>query len=214
MSASLWSVLDRRHGESNVLEHPFHERWLAGRLAPDELATYASEYDHVVVAVASAARRAAALSTGLDAYAAEREAHVSAWRAFAKATGWGPGTAWYYSEDPLPETVACAGALAGGPDRDLAGHLVTLQAFEAMEAVVSRARLEALVRHYGFEPGPATEYFEIHATLEAERTARMRAALEGLLPVCDSESMLVHLDAVQTSYRRMLDGLERLAAPA
>ena len=39
----------------NVLDHPFYLRWERGELTRDELAFYAGEYRHAVVALADAA---------------------------------------------------------------------------------------------------------------------------------------------------------------
>ena len=60
----------------NVLQHPFYERWSAGELTREELATYAGQYRHAVVALADASTATAAvageeLAAGLRAHAAE-----------------------------------------------------------------------------------------------------------------------------------------------
>ena len=52
--------LDQARAECSVLEHPFYERWSAGELNPAELACYAGEYRHAVVALAEASQAAAA----------------------------------------------------------------------------------------------------------------------------------------------------------
>ncbi len=53
--------------------------------------------------------------------------------------------------------------------------------------------LNGLLRHYGFEDGPATEYFRLHA-----------GAADGSRPAAGEE--------VQRSYWQLLDGVEALAA--
>jgi hypothetical protein len=50
----LWSRLDAVKARWNVLEHPFYERWSAGELSHDDLARYAGQYRHAVVALAEA----------------------------------------------------------------------------------------------------------------------------------------------------------------
>src|SRR6185503_7856888 len=54
-----WSRLEEVRARWNVLEHPFYQRWSAGELSRDELARYAGEYRHAVVALADAAAGAA-----------------------------------------------------------------------------------------------------------------------------------------------------------
>src|SRR5262249_36164656 len=94
--------------ERSVLEHPFCSRWAAGELRPEELAAYASEYDHAAAAVAAAAARAAELDPRFATAAAEERRQLGCWREFSRAVGWGGMAAWRYAEEPLPETVECA----------------------------------------------------------------------------------------------------------
>jgi pyrroloquinoline-quinone synthase len=55
----LWSRLADAHTRWNVLDHPFYQRWSRGELSADELALYAGQYRHAVVALARAAEGAA-----------------------------------------------------------------------------------------------------------------------------------------------------------
>ena len=52
--------LDQARRATNVLEHPFYERWSTGELSADELSHYAGEYRHAVVALAQASTLLAA----------------------------------------------------------------------------------------------------------------------------------------------------------
>src|SRR6266545_4424952 len=47
--------LEEARNRWNVLSHPFYERWESGELGEDELAYYAGEYRHAVVALAETA---------------------------------------------------------------------------------------------------------------------------------------------------------------
>ena len=95
-------------------DHPLMRRWVAGELSGAELHAFAAEHYHAVLALAEAAGRAARLADGLleyqlQRYAAGQERALELWLGFAAGTGWA-GSAWYFGEDPLAETVACAGA--------------------------------------------------------------------------------------------------------
>ena len=46
-----WSRLEDVRSRHDVLEHSFYQRWSRGELTRDELAVYAGEYHHAVVAV-------------------------------------------------------------------------------------------------------------------------------------------------------------------
>ena len=65
--------IDAARERWNVLEHPFYKRWSCGELTRDELAHYAGEYRHAVVALADTARK-----TGHEEHAREEAEHVGA----------------------------------------------------------------------------------------------------------------------------------------
>ncbi len=86
--------LDRARAATNVLEHPFYQRWSAGRLERDELARYAGEYRHAVRALADASVAAAEQAgpehrDGLRRHAEQELGHVDLWERFATACGAG-----------------------------------------------------------------------------------------------------------------------------
>jgi len=72
--------IDEARTRWNVLDHPFYGRWERGDLTRDDLAYYAGEYRHAVVALA-----AAAAVGGDTEHAAEEAAHVDLWDDFAAA---------------------------------------------------------------------------------------------------------------------------------
>ena len=136
----LWSRLADVRSRWNVLDHPFYARWSSGELTADELAVYAGQYRHAVVALAQAADGAAHAAEGsadLAAHAGEEAAHVALWDEFARAAG-AEGVA-----PASPETVECAGAWAG-EGRDLLGHLVALYAIESAQPAISRVKADGL----------------------------------------------------------------------
>src|SRR5436190_9607228 len=144
----------------NVLDHPFYTRWSAGELTKEELAEYAAQYRYAVVALADAAEAAA------DAeHAAEEREHVALWDAFAEGCGSEPA-------DANAETLECAAAWTAGTDR--LERLAILYAVESAQPEISKTKLEGLVGHYGFDEGPATEYFTLHAERDHDHAAHSR----------------------------------------
>jgi pyrroloquinoline-quinone synthase len=181
--------IDAARERWNVLEHPFYVRWERGELTREELARYAGEYRHAVVALARAARTA-----GL--HDEEEVAHISLWDDFASAVG---------AEDarePLPETRCCASAWTAADDE--LGAAAILYAIESGQPEISLTKLRGLVDHYGFEEGsPATGYFELHAEQDHEHAAQARAALEG-----EEHGLLVGLaEAALAANWALLDGV-------
>ena len=215
--------LDRARSECNVLEHPFYERWSAGELSGAELAIYAGEYRHAVIALAEASRAAAAKAgpahaPGLRRHAAEETAHVELWDDFARATATRPETVGGNGEDapaPAPalaQTQACARTWTAG--ESLLEHLAVLYAIEAGQPQISTTKLEGLTEHYGYsEEGPALEYFKVHELRDVEHAREAGALIEELLAACEepeaqAERMLARARAALQGNWDLLSGVE------
>jgi pyrroloquinoline-quinone synthase len=166
--------IDQARRECDVLEHPFYQRWSAGELSAEELAFYAGEYRHAVVALAQASDSVAAKAdpdrrAGLERHAAEEHSHVALWDAFADAVA-GEDVA---ERSPLSETDACIRAWTAG--EDALEHLAVLYAIEASQPAIAKTKLEGLVERYGYAAeGPAVEYFELHSKLDVEHARQAR----------------------------------------
>jgi hypothetical protein len=85
--------------------------------------------------------------------------------------------------------------LAGKAARTLSEHLRPLRAIDAAQSAVGEVTLNALRRHYGFEEGPVTEYFRLHAEVADDWTTSRSAE-------------------VQRSHWLLLDGVEALGPRA
>ena len=53
---SFFDRVDEIRSRWDVLRHPFYERWTRGDLSRGELAFYAGQYRHAVIAVADSSR--------------------------------------------------------------------------------------------------------------------------------------------------------------
>jgi pyrroloquinoline quinone (PQQ) biosynthesis protein C len=191
--------------------HPFMSRWLGGTLSADDLRLFAAEHYHVVCARADAAADAARLADGLLAeqlagYAAGQERALSLWLRFAAAAGWA-GSAWYFGEDPLPETVACADAWRA-ESASLAEHLVTIWAVESALAPLAAAQCEVLRRGHGFDHA-ATRYFARRARRGEHDAAVAQAGLTSLLPVTSPLALVCRAELAYRSYLELVDGVAR-----
>jgi pyrroloquinoline-quinone synthase len=199
--------LDAVRERWNVLHHPFYRRWSEGSLTRDELAFYAGEYRHAVVALAEASEAAAEscereLRAELAEHAREERAHVELWDRFADALEADLG------REPLAETVECARAWRAASD-ELEG-LAVLYAVEASQPAISRTKLDGLGRHYGVAPSsPAGDYFTLHAERDHVHAARSRALLEERLADVDEDRLVALAEAAVEGNWRLLDGVER-----
>jgi pyrroloquinoline-quinone synthase len=177
----------------NVLEHPFYQRWSAGELSREELAEYAAQYRHAVVALADAAEAA-----GDAEHAREEREHVALWDAFAAGCGSVPA-------DANSETLECATSWTAGDDR--LERLAVLYAIESAQPAISQTKLDGLFGHYGFEEGPATEYFSLHAERDHEHAAHSRELLENLASAEDADRLAARAEAAARGNWRLLDGV-------
>ena len=207
----LWTRLEDARDRCNVLEHPFYERWSRGELERDELAAYAGQYRHAVVALAEAAAGAAReapaeLRPQLQAHAAEEAGHVALWDEFTTAIDGDPGAA------ANPETAACARAWTGNGERDLLPSLVALFAIESGQPAIADTKRRGLREFYGCENGPATAYFDLHAELDHEHAAAARALIEPRLGPADEDALLAEAETVLRANWELLDGVERVTA--
>ena len=189
----------------NVLEHSFYKRWSEGTLERDELAFYAGEYRHAVVALADAVSHAAAqpgeAREALVEHAAEEVAHVELWDGFARELGADTARA------PRPETEGCAQSWTAG--EDVLEGLVAAYTIESGQPAISRTKLDGLVGRYGFEEGPATQYFALHADRDHEHAAQSRELIEERLGDADLGRLLQLAEGVLKGNWELLDGVER-----
>jgi pyrroloquinoline quinone (PQQ) biosynthesis protein C len=192
----LFARIDAVKKRWNVLEHPFYARWNEGELTPDELSHYAGQYRHAVVALAQAAE-----AHGDAEHAAEEAAHISLWDDFALAVEAD------LEAEPASETAECAAAWTAAGN-SLEG-LVVLYTIESAQPAISRTKLEGLLGHYGFEEGPATEYFELHSERDHEHAAQSRAQIEQRIDEADADRLVALAEHALRGNWTLLDGVER-----
>ncbi len=198
--------LDAVRERWNVLRHPFYLRWSAGTLERSELAYYAGEYRHAVVALAQATAAAAEaaepeLRAELSRHADEEAAHVSLWDDFVAALGGETGRA------ARLETAACAEAWTGGDD--LLERLAVLYAVESAQPPVAQTKLEGLCNHYGMgADDPGTAYFVVHSERDHEHAAQSRRLLHDRAGEDDADRLVEQAESALRGNWWLLDGVE------
>ena len=196
----LFDRIDAVRAQRDVLAHPFYQRWSAGELTREDLALYAGQYRHAVVALADATRAAAAGEPSLAPHADEEAAHVELWDEFLSAVG---GSA----EDATPETASCASAWSSA-DTPLE-LLVGIYAIEASQPAIAAVKAQGLRDFYDVS---ATEYFDLHARLDVEHAAKGRELIAARLNGADEDALVARADAVLAANWELLDGVERQLA--
>lgn len=191
----LLARLDQARERWNLLEHPFYTRWSCGELSRDDLAYYAGQYRHAVVALAETAGKAGA------EHAQEEAEHVALWDGFADAVGSSTPS------EPNAQTAECVSAWLA--PEDPLGALAVLYAIEAGQPQVSQTKLDGLAEHYGVgndEPGAA--YFALHAERDHDHAAESRRALEADAADADADRLVEVAESALKGNWTLLDGVD------
>jgi pyrroloquinoline-quinone synthase len=185
--------IDAARERWNVLEHPFYKRWSCGELTRDELAHYAGEYRHAVVALADTA-----VKTGNEEHAHEEAEHVWLWDEFVAAFGAG------IDGEPTSETAECVSAWTAPENRREA--LAVMYAIEAGQPAVSQAKLDGLAEHYGVATDkPGAAYFALHSQRDHEHAAESRREL---VDGDDADRLVEVAEAALKGNWTLLDGVD------
>jgi pyrroloquinoline-quinone synthase len=188
----LLARLDEARERWNLLKHPFYTRWSCGELSREDLAYYAGQYRHAVVALAETAGKAGA------AHAREEAEHVALWDDFADSMG-------STRSEPNAQTAECVSAWLA--PEDPLGALAVLYAIEAGQPEVSQTKLDGLAEHYGVgADDPGAEYFVVHAELDHEHAADSRELLEA--STGDDDRLVALAEAALRGNWTLLDGVE------
>jgi pyrroloquinoline quinone (PQQ) biosynthesis protein C len=194
------------------LRSPFHARWTEGALTTSQLARYASEHEHVVIAAAVGGRRAAEsapadLKDDLLAYAQHAAAGIEHWQRFCDAIGASS------TDVPSGEAVQCARVWAGDATRSVEATLAMIYTVASTESRVAVGMRDALAWRYGVTSGGATSYFYAHAERHREHAGRAREHLEQR-HVCSIEPELLGcVDAALAAYWQLFCALDRDCDP-
>ncbi len=221
--ADVLSSIDDRIRERHLLKHPFYRAWQAGTLTPGALRRYAAQYYLHVRAfptyVSALHARLEDLPTRQALLANLRDEeegpdnHPALWLRFAAATGVEPVAA--ETAEALPETAAAIAGFrravgTGAPARGLAA----LYAYESMVPDVAAEKMRGLAEHYGIAGSPATDYFEVHRTLDVEHAGETRRLLAARLAAHpgEAEEAVAGAAAALEAVNGLLDGICRVEA--
>lgn len=209
MSNDVWQRIEQARARWNVLEHPFYQRWSAGELSREELASYSGQYRHATAAIARLSASVAesapdAERAELRRHAEEEEAHIALWDGFVEAVGGEVAAV------PTPETKECVDRWTESDDR--LSQLVRLYAIESGQPAISQTKREGLAEHYGIGDGPGNEYFRVHEKADVEHASEGRSLIESHLSGADPDTLVAAAESAFEANWRLLDGVDAVAA--
>lgn len=184
LHAQVSSIIADRH----LLGHPFYVAWTRGELTREQLAQYAGQYMHHVLAEptylsavhsntphftadgkSDLSARQAILQNLVDEELGERN-HPALWKRFAAALG--------ISEEDLAATAAMPATkklIATFSEccrnRPYYAGLAALHAFESQVPAIAAVKIEGLRRLYGMNDPSAIEFFTVHEKADVEHSA-------------------------------------------
>lgn len=204
MSNDVWERIEQARERWNVLEHPFYQRWSAGELTREELASYSGQYRHATAAIARLSASIAesapeAERAALRRHAAEEDAHIALWDGFVDAVGGDVAAA------STAETRECVEAWTAEDGR--LRQLVRLYAIESGQPQISRTKREGLAAHYGIGDGPGNQYFRLHERADVDHAAEGRSLIEAHLAEADPDALVAAAEEAFKANWRLLDGV-------
>ncbi len=202
MTTTAWDRIEAARERWNVLRHPFYARWSAGELSAAELAAYTGQYRHAVAAIADMSETVATAfpeRSELAEHARAERDHVELWDRFLDATGG------VRNATTTPETQACVASWTR--DDDSLATLARLFAIESSQPAISRTKLDGLTSNYGFDAGPATEYFAVHESLDVEHAREGRELIAEIAGSGRDDELVAAATAAYRANWRLLDGV-------
>lgn len=204
MGKTVWERIEESRERHNVLEHPFYVRWSEGDLSGEELADYAGQYRHATAAIASLCAAAAAEAPEdsrdeLRRHTIEEEGHVGLWDDFVRAAGG------RIDAKPHAETAECVSGWTA-PDGYLEA-LARLYAIESGQPEIAKVKRDGLISLYGFEEGPATEYFRVHETDDVAHAEEARRLIASAMSEADEDRVVAAAESAFKANWRLLDGV-------
>jgi pyrroloquinoline-quinone synthase len=202
VSTTIWDRIEESRSRWNVLEHPFYQRWSAGELSREELASYSGQYRHAVAAL-TAMSSAAATETpdreDLRRHAAEEDAHVELWDGFVDAVDGDPRA------EATPETEECVREWTAADG--LIPTLARLYAVESGQPEISRVKRAGLIELYGVADCEGTEYFRVHEGRDDDHAAEVRELIEQRARPADADAVVAAAESAFRANWRLLDGV-------
>jgi pyrroloquinoline quinone (PQQ) biosynthesis protein C len=166
-----------------LLDHPFYRRWEAGALQAGELADYAAQYRHFEASLPTTLRdlltqiddgpAADLVRRNLADEESNPEPHVALFERFAQAVGAASEAA------PTAATQALLDTYRRLIEASGAEGLAALVAYEMQAPDIAASKAQGLRDHYGLDDR-ATQFWDVHATMDRDHASWAIGALETL----------------------------------
>ena len=184
------NAIERLIEDRHVLKHPFYVAWREGTLPREALRTYAAQYYQHVRAFPTYISALHSRCEDMET----RQALLENLRDEEEGPDNHPAL-WLR----FAAAVGCAKGLAA------------LWAYESMVPVVAAEKIDGLAEHYGVVGSPATDYFEVHRTLDVEHAAATRALVaRRICEAAEMDEAVRGAEQATAAVARILDGVCRV----
>lgn len=217
MNNQLLERLQNRIEKKSLLTHPFYQAWQAGELTVRDLKHYAEQYylfeanfPRFLSAIHSRCPdrevRQDILANLWDEEHGEHN-HRAMWLDFCSGLGLDRDQVEVAETDTKTQELldTYTDVCNGGNFQE---GLAAIFAYEAQVPQVALEKIRGLKEFYGFDQPNAVEFFQVHATLDEDHSAKEAKAIAGKTQPADEAAVEAALQRALDAWWSFLDGVE------
>ena len=177
--------------DRHLLNHPFYQDWMAGKLSRDTLKEYAAQYYHHVSAFPryisathslceNIENRKILLENLMDEEGARGDHHPELWLRFAEGVGQNRDAV--MAKKPMPATTQLVSTFHAASRSSYEEGLAAIYAYEYQIPEVANSKIEGLKSNYSISDDRTLAFFEVHKEADIYHREACEKLLDGFTP--------------------------------